>query len=128
MIFPDARISQLTRERAVRREAFERSRAQLARSARDEVRPLRLVREHPQLLVGPVMWLLSVLGLKKIASLNGNGRSRNGHSSAPAGALGWIAKFAEFGGGMAVKTVRPFAVTALRFAVKSLVRKFRGRR
>ena len=39
MIFPDARISQLSRERAVRREAFERSRAQLSRAAREEVGP-----------------------------------------------------------------------------------------
>jgi hypothetical protein len=126
MIFQDVRISQLSRERALRREAFERSRGQLARSAREQMRPLRIVRDHPQILVGPAMWLLSVLGLKKIASLNGNGRSRNGHGSV--GALGWMARLAGMGGGMAVKTVRPFAVTALRFAVKSLIRKFRGRR
>ena len=127
MMFPDARISQLSRERAVRREAFERSRARLAGAVREQMRPFRLVRNHPQLLVGPAMWLVSVLGLRKIAAFNGNGRSRNGHG-APTGALGWIARIAGFGGGMAVKTVRPFAATALRFAVKSLVRKLRGRR
>jgi hypothetical protein len=123
MIFPPVRISQLSRERAEREAEFQRSRAALLSTVKDAARPGNLVRRHPGLLAGAAMSAISMLGLRKMGHRNGvlNGRTGDG---TPAN---WLLKILAFGGGIAFKSLRPFAFTAVRYVVRSAFRTLRGR-
>lgn len=120
------RISQLHRDKADREAAFSRSRSALERNVRERLRPMNFIREHPGLIAGAAMSAFSFLGLRKPARLNGyaNGARRRGRAAGIAGAL--LRTF-SFGGGIAARTLTPIAGTALRFAFKTILKKFRGR-
>lgn len=125
MIFPSVRLSDLSRERVLRQAAFERSREALVEAVKERARPANLVRQHPRVLAGAAMSALSMLGLKRFSGRNGHGDGNGRHEAS--GVAGWILRFAALGGGVAFKSMRPFAMIAIKYGIESAIRALRKR-
>ena len=122
MIFPQVRISQLSRDVELKRAAFEDSKAGLRSAVRRKLSPLNLLKENPQWLIGAVMSLAGVGGIGKLfGKFTRNGHSSNGKKSSLLGGL------LRFGGRTVLRTVAPVAFSAVKFAFKSAFRSFRHR-
>lgn len=122
MIFPEVRISQLSRDVELKRAAFEESKNGVQRAVRRKLSPLNLLKENPQWIAGAVMSLVGMGGIGKVFHVFGrNGHSSNGKKS------GLLASLLKFGGRTAMKTVAPVAFSAVKFAFKSAFRSFRHR-
>ncbi len=130
MIFPAMRLSDLRRDVADKRLAFDRSARDLKSEVKRKLSPLNLLKENPQWLIAPAMSLFSAGTLGKfLVGLipHRNGHSKNGNGSKKSQS-GFLAGLLKFGGRTMFKSVTPLAFTAVKFAFKSALRSFRQRR